>query len=115
MRRCSGNLRIRQQKFEAGIDLLSRSVKSNSENPQAHYLLAQALIQIGQRQTAQTELRRALQLKPNWGDAHYQLAVIYATDEPASRGLAEYHYKRAVAGGAPRNPHLERVLEKPAK
>jgi len=57
-------------------------------------------------------LRKAIALKPGWGDAHYLLAVIYATQEPTFKGLAQYHYKKAIAGGAPRNPDLERWMEK---
>ncbi len=107
-----GSLKVRQEKFDEGIDLLSQTVKVAPDNAQAHYFLAKALIQQGQRQPAETALRRAIQLKPGWGDAHYLLAVIYATQQPNFMSLAQYHYRRAIAGGAPRNPDLERILER---
>jgi cytochrome c-type biogenesis protein CcmH/NrfG len=113
-----GSLKVRQEKFDEGIDLLSQTVKLSPENAQAHYYLAKALVQKGQRKPAETALRKAIHIKPGWGEAHYLLAVIYATQEPNFRGLAQYHYKRAIAGGAPRNPDLEKFMEKdppPAK
>ena len=107
-----GSLKVRQEKYDEGIDLLSQAVKIVPDNAHAHFFLAKALVQKGQRKTAETELRKAITLKPGWGDAHYMLAVIYATQEPTFKGLAQYHYKKAIAGGAPRSPDLERVLEK---
>jgi Flp pilus assembly protein TadD len=107
-----GSLKVRQEKFDDAVDLLSQAVKIVPDNAQAHFFLSKALIQKGQRKTAETELRKAITLKPGWGEAHYLLAVIYATQEPTFKGLAQYHYKKAIAGGAPRNPDLERWMEK---
>lgn len=109
-----GSLKVRQEKFDDAVELLSQAVKIVPDNAQAHFFLSKALIQKGQRKTAETELRKAITLKPGWGDAHYLLAVIYATQEPTFKGLAQYHYKKAIAGGSPRNPELERWMEKTA-
>ncbi len=109
-----GSLRVRQEKFDDGVNLLSQTVKLAPENAQAHFFLAKALIQKGQRKPAETALRRAIQIKPGWGEAHYLLAVIYATQEPNFMSLAQYHYRRAIIGGAPRNLDLEKILERGA-
>ena len=42
------------------------------------------------------------------------LAVLYATQEADTLGLAKYHYKQAVTGGVARNLELEKLLEKNA-
>lgn len=107
-----GSLRVRQEKFDDGVNLLSQTVKLAPENAQAHFFLAKALIQKGQRKPAETALRRAIQIKPGWGEAHYLLAVIYATQEPNFMSLAQYHYRRAIIGGAARNLDLEKILER---
>jgi tetratricopeptide (TPR) repeat protein len=109
-----GSLKVRQEKYDDGITLLSQTVKLAPDNAQARFFLAKALIQKGQRKPAETELRNAIRIKPGWGEAHYLLAVIYATQEPNFKGLAQFHYKKAIAGGAPRNPDLERWMERPA-
>jgi len=60
---------------------------------------------------AETALRRALQLDPNYGNAHNNLAVIYITQEPPLTELARWHYQKALSLGIGRNPDLEKLLE----
>jgi Tfp pilus assembly protein PilF len=55
-------------------------------------------------------LRKAVQLDPNYGDAHNNLAVIYVSQEPPMAELARWHYQRALEAGQPRNPDLEKML-----
>jgi tetratricopeptide (TPR) repeat protein len=106
-----GSLKLRQEKYDAALDLLSRSARAEPEMPQTQYFLGRVLIQKGQRAPAEAALRKAIQLKPGWGEPHYLLAVIYGTREPIYRELARFHYKKAIAGGATRNPELEARIE----
>jgi predicted Zn-dependent protease len=106
-----GNLRLKQEKYDEAIDLLSQSAKINPDKPQTQFFLGKALIQKGNRGPAETALRKAVQLKPGWGEPHYLLAVLYATQQPSYPELAQYHYKRAIAGGTPRNPEFEHWME----
>jgi Flp pilus assembly protein TadD len=110
----SGGLKLRQEKYDEAVEALSLSAKIDPEKAQTHYLLGQALIQKGSRGPAEASLRRALQLKPAWSEAHYLLAVLYA-QEPNFRELARYHYNRALSGGASRNYQLEQFMGKAAK
>jgi len=109
-----GSLKLRQEKYDEALEALSLSAKVDPEKAQTQYFLGRALIQKGNRGAAETALRKAIQLKPGWGDAHYQLAVLYATQQPNFKELAMYHYKKAIAGGAPRNLELEKWMEKTA-
>jgi Tfp pilus assembly protein PilF len=109
-----GGLKLRQEKYDEALDALSLSAKLDPEKANTQYYLGKALIQKGSRGPAETALRKAVQLKPGWGDAHYQLAVLYATQEPNFKELALYHYKQAIAGGAARNVELEQWMEKHA-
>jgi predicted Zn-dependent protease len=106
-----GNLRLKQEKYDEAIDLLSQAAKLNPEKPQTQFFLGKALIQKGNRGPAETALRKAVQLKPGWGEPHYLLAVLYATQQPSYPELAQYHYKKAIVGGAPRNLEFERWME----
>jgi Flp pilus assembly protein TadD len=110
-----GNLRLKQEKYDEAIDLLSQSARLNPEKPQTQFFLGKALIQKGSRGPAETALRKAVQLKPGWGEPHYLLAVLYATQQPSYPELAQYHYKKAIAGGAPRNFEFERWMENRAQ
>ena len=106
-----GNLKLKQEKYDEAIDLLSQSAKLNPEKPQTQFFLGKALIQKGSRGPAETALRKAVQLKPGWGEPHYLLSVLYSTQQPSYPELAQYHYKKAIAGGAPRNPEFEHWME----
>jgi tetratricopeptide (TPR) repeat protein/HAMP domain-containing protein len=108
-----GGLKLRQDKVEEALDALSLSAKLDPDKANTQYFLGKALIQTGSRGPAETALRKAIQLRPNWGDAHYLLAVLYTTQEPNFKELAQYHYKKAIAGGAARNLELEQLMEKP--
>jgi tetratricopeptide (TPR) repeat protein len=111
-----GSLRFRQQRYDEALDALSLSAQNSPDKPQAQYYLGRALIAKGQRQAAEAALRKAIQLKPNWGEPHYQLSVIYATQQPPFKELAQWHYQKAIANGAQRNADLEKMIEgkKPA-
>ena len=108
-----GGLQLEQEKHEEALASLSLSAKLAPDVPQTQFYLAKALIQKGDRGPAEAALRKAIQLKPGWGEAHYVLAVLYGTQQPNYKELAQYHYKKAIANGAGRNVEFEQWLEKP--
>ena len=109
-----GDLKFRQEKYDEAIDALSLASKFRPDRPDTYYMLGRALIQKGNRGPAETALRKAVQLKPTWGEPHYQLAVLYATQQPGFPELAQYHYNKAIAGGIPRNVEFEGFIKKQA-
>jgi tetratricopeptide (TPR) repeat protein len=106
-----GLLRFRQGQYEEAFDLLSRAAQLNPDNPYTQNYLGVTLSQRGQRQAAETALRRAVALDPNYGEAHANLANVYALAQPPSLELARFHYQKAINLGQPRNPDLEKRLE----
>jgi tetratricopeptide (TPR) repeat protein len=108
-----GDLKFRQEKYDEAIEALSLAAKYRPDRADTHYMLGRALIQKGNRAPAEASLRKAVQLRPGWGEPHYQLAVLYATQQPGFPELAQYHYKKAIAGGIPRNMEFEKFMEKP--
>jgi cytochrome c-type biogenesis protein CcmH/NrfG len=73
-------------------------------------LLGVSLGHKGLRLQAETALRKALVLDPNFGAAHYNLAVVYMGEQPPRAALARWHYMKALAAGQPHNPDLEKLL-----
>ena len=65
----------------------------------------------GLRAQAETALRKAIQLDPNYGAAHNNLAVIYLSQQPPLVELARWHYQKALDAGQPHNPDLEKMLD----
>ena len=105
-----GHLRFRQGQYDAALDALSRAAKFDPESAEIQNYLGLTLSAKGLRGPAETALRRAVQLDLRYGEAHNNLAVIYATQQPALVELARWHYQKALAAGSPPNPELEKLL-----
>src|SRR6266849_4325047 len=106
-----GRLKMLQEKYDEALEALSLSARLAPNRPQTQYWLGKALVEKGSRAQAETALRKAVQLRPGWGEAHYSLALVYATQQPPFKELAQWHYDKAVSSGYPRNPAFEKLLE----
>lgn len=106
-----GFLKFRQEQYDEALTHLSRAAQLDPENPEIQNYLGVTLSHRGQRTAAETALRRALQLQPGYTAAHNNLAVIYATQNPPAVALARWHYQKALAGGHPKNPELEKLFD----
>jgi tetratricopeptide (TPR) repeat protein len=105
-----GLLRFRQAKYDEAFDLLSRAAQLNPDNPYTQNYLGVTLSQRGQRKPAETALRRAIALDANYGEAHANLAAVYALAQPPFLELARFHYQKSLALGQPKNAEVERLL-----
>ena len=105
-----GILKFRQEKYDDALNALSQAAKFDPQNAEAQNYLGITLSQQGQRAAAETALRKAIQLSPGYPIAHYNLAVVYATQQPPFRELARLHYQKATSAGHPKNAELEKLL-----
>jgi tetratricopeptide (TPR) repeat protein len=105
-----GILKFRQKNYEEALNALSRSAKLDPDSAETQNYLGITLSQKGLRGPAETALRKAIQLRPRYPDAHHNLAVVYATHQPPSLELARWHYDKAIALGHARASDLERIL-----
>jgi tetratricopeptide (TPR) repeat protein len=108
-----GILRYRQEKLDAAFDALSRSAKYNPTNAGTQNYLGCVLADKGLRSAAETAFRKALASEPDYAEAHYNLAFIYAEEKPPSMEMARWHYRRAVDLGHGKSPELEKLLAPP--
>jgi len=106
-----GILKFRQAKYDEALDALSHAAKLDPQNAEVQNYLGLALSEKGLRVPAEAALRKAIQLQPGYAGAHYNLAVVYATQRPPATELARWHYQKAIAAGHPRNPDLEKKFE----
>lgn len=60
---------------------------------------------------AESELRRAIELKPDYADAHFNLAVFCLERKPPAIELARRHYQKALELGASPDPLIEKTLK----
>ena len=106
-----GVLRLRQNKHDEAFAALSRSAQLEPDNPDTQNSLGIALSQKGLRTPAENAFRRAIQADPGHAEAHYNLAVEYALQEPPATQLARWHYQKATANGHPHNADLEKRID----
>lgn len=62
---------------------------------------------------AEAELRRAIELRPDYADAHFNLAVFCLERIPPATELARRHYREARELGAEPDPLIEKALAAP--
>jgi Flp pilus assembly protein TadD len=105
-----GALRFQQGQYDGALDALSLSAKGAPDDHRTQYFLGKTLLQKGMRAQAEAALRKAINLKPNWGEAHFSLAMVYATQQPPFKELAQWHYNKALAAGYPRSQEFERLM-----
>ncbi|MCX6895472.1 MAG: tetratricopeptide repeat protein [Verrucomicrobia bacterium] len=94
---------------------MSHAAELNPKDAEIQNFLGVTLSQKGQRAAAETALRKAIQLDPEYGSAHNNLAVIYLTQNPPQVELARWHYQKALAAGQGRNAELESLLDQSAQ
>jgi len=92
------------------LSAISRAVAEKPDDPRARNHLAAAAKALGWLGAAETELQRALDLDPNYAEAHFNLALIYLERHPPAVELARRHYLRSVELGTPRDPLVEKQL-----
>ena len=63
-------------------------------------------------EASEQELRRAVELDPDYADANFNLAVLYLRRTPPLVELAHRHYQRALDLGTARDPLIEGQLAK---
>jgi tetratricopeptide (TPR) repeat protein len=107
-----GILKFRQEQYEDALDYLGLAAQYNPDSAVIHNYLGMALSEQGMRGPAETALRRAIQLQPGFGDAHFNLALVYILQEPPLRELARWHYQKALGAGHERNVEMEQLLDR---
>ncbi|MCF7707471.1 MAG: tetratricopeptide repeat protein [Verrucomicrobia bacterium] len=105
-----GIVRFRQGNFDKAIDVLYRAAQISPNDPEVYNYLGISLSQKGLRGLAERALWRAVSIRSDYTSAHYNLAVLYATQNPPSNGLFRYHYNKALDLGHSPSPQLEAML-----
>ncbi|MCD6050069.1 MAG: repeat protein [Verrucomicrobia bacterium] len=107
-----GIIKFREEKYDEALTLLSQSAKIDPNSADTQNFLGITLSQKGQRGAAEAALRKAIQIAPGNANAHHNLAVVYATQNPPMTELARWHYQKARGYGHPVNAELEKLLAK---
>jgi Tfp pilus assembly protein PilF len=88
-----------------------KSLAQNPSSARAHHYMGIIASRMGNRDRAESEFKQSLAIDPKYGDAHFNLAVLYATSEPPNWSLAREHYQHALDRGIKADPTLEKLLK----
>ena len=103
---------LEQKRDEEAFACLAQATLHDESNPRAHNYLGMAAGRKGWGEASEQELRRAVELDPNYADANFNLAVLYLGRTPPLIELARRHYQRALDLGAQRDPAIETLIAK---
>jgi len=106
-----GRVKFAEADYDASLEALERAAKLDPKNAQVENFLGVALAEKGLRTQAETAFRKAIQIEPDYGDAHKNLTIFYLTARPPMVELARWHYEKALAAGVPPSPDLQRMLD----
>lgn len=109
-RRTLGIVYYRQAKYDEAVTELTKALAINPKSFIAHNYLGITASEKGWQEAAEKEMLEAIAANPDYPDAHYNLAVIYATNKPPAKELAKRHYAKAMELGAEANPSLENLI-----
>ena len=107
-----GIVYYRMHRYDEALRCLTTAIQLDSKNAAAHNYLGITASQKGYPEAAVDELQKAIALNPNYADAHFNLAVVYATNQPPDKAHAREHYDSAVRLGASPDPALEKLIGK---
>jgi tetratricopeptide (TPR) repeat protein len=93
------------------VSALSRAVHEDPSDPKAHNYLAVVTRSLGWLDAAEAELQRAIEIKPDYANAHFNLALMYLDRKPPAIELAKRQYEKAVSLGAEKDELVEQKLK----
>lgn len=106
-----GAVMIEQNRIQDAVGYLERANISSPDDAITLNYLGVASSQLGEFGKAEQSLRRAITVKPEYAEAHFNLAVIYATAKPPSIALAKRHYEKALELGSSPDKRLAAMLQ----
>jgi Flp pilus assembly protein TadD len=104
-----------QDNLDAALAALAQAVLYAPQDARAHHYLGVTIGKKGWYSGGEDEMRKAIALDPDYGEAHYNLAAFYLERQPPAIELARRHYEKSVDLGGARDPAIEKRLAPPAK
>lgn len=95
---------------ELAVDRLNRSLVLQPANPQAWLYLGLVALDVGQIRDAETAFAKAIEVKPDYSLAHYNLAVVHTKPGSADPVQAKRSYEESLRLGGARDEAVELFL-----
>lgn len=102
---------FKQERWKDSMTFFEKSLVPNDKNASARHYLGIIATKLNLMERAEREFKTALAIDPNHGEAHFNLAVLYATWDPPQWDKARESYAAALKKGVKPDQSLERLLE----
>lgn len=96
--------------YDKAMQAMKVLLREDRTNARAHIILGTTYLAKGNIVVAKDQMQLAVDLDPKLGEAHYNLAQIWVSVEPADIPSARIHYERAISLGEGRDSSLEKLL-----
>lgn len=100
-----------QDKLDEALTKLETGLTYDPQNAKAHNCVGVISSRKGWVSRAERAFTNAVSIDPDYGDAHFNLAVLHATKDDPNPKEAEKHYFRALHLGVPRDASIEGFLK----
>ncbi len=100
-----------QGKLDDALAKLEKGLTFDPQNAKAHNTVGVISTQKGWVARAEKAFTSAVSINPKYGDAHFNLAVLYVTRDEPNPKAAEKHYFEALHLGVPRDASIENFLK----
>lgn len=102
---------FKQQRWNDAMGSFEKSLSKNSQNASARHYLGIVATKLSLMERAEREFKTALAIDPNYGEAHFNLAVLYVTWDPPQWDKAQAEYDEALKKGVQADTALEKLLK----
>ncbi len=111
-----GVTQFKQQHWNDAMVSFEKSLSKRPQNASARHYLGIIATKMNFMERAEREFKTALAIEPKYGEAHFNLAVLYVTWDPPQWAKAKEAYDEALKAGVAPDDALEKLLKNsPAK
>ena len=102
---------FKQEFWTDATTTFEKCLSINPKNARGRHYLGIIATKQGDMDRAEREFKTALAIDPTYGEAHFNLAVLYATWDPPQWEKARAEYEQAIKKGVTPDENLEKLLK----
>lgn len=102
---------FKQERWKDAMTYFEKSLAKRPDNAGGRHYLGIIATKLSLIERAEREFKTALAIDPAYGEAHFNLAVLYITWDPPQWDKARAEYSEAIKKGVRPDANLEKLLE----
>jgi tetratricopeptide (TPR) repeat protein len=102
---------FKQERWKDAMTYFEKSLAKRPDNASGRHYLGIIATKLNLIERAEREFKTALAIDPAYGEAHFNLAVLYITWDPPQWDKARAEYGEAIRKGVRPDANLEKLLE----